>query len=244
VTGDGDRGDADPSGEAPERRASSEVISAVMEDYIKAIYAIERDTGERVSTSALADYLDVTAPTVSSMIKKLAERGLVDREEYKGVTLTDDGELVALEILRHHRLLESFLTEQLDYSWVDVHDEADRLEHHISEEFERRVAAKLGEPDVDPHGDPIPSDALEPVNEAAGTVLSECEEGDVVEVNRVRDRDPDELEYLDKVGIVPGTTLTVVEIAPIGMVEIELDDGSTVSLPEHVAATIRVVGSS
>jgi Mn-dependent DtxR family transcriptional regulator len=111
------------------------MLSAVMEDYIKAIYAIEKETGDRVSTSALADYLDVTPPTVSSMIKKLEERGLVDREEYKGVTLTDEGEVVALEILRHHRLLESFLTEALDYDWADVHDEADRLEHHVSDEL-------------------------------------------------------------------------------------------------------------
>ena len=220
------------------------MLSAKMEDYLKALYQLQRDEEGPVSTSSLAEALDVTPPTASSMLDTLEDRGFVEREKYKGARLSPEGETVALEVVRHHRLLETYLTEHLGYDWSEVHDEADRLEHHISEEFERRVAAKLGEPDVDPHGDPIPSDALEPVNEAAGTVLSECEEGDVVEVNRVRDRDPDELEYLDKVGIVPGTTLTVVEIAPIGMVEIELDDGSTVSLPEHVAATIRVVGSS
>ncbi len=114
-----------------------------MEDYIKAIYAIESDSDERVSTSALADHLEVTAPTVSSTLKKLEERGLVDREEYKGVTLTEEGKLVALEILRHHRLLEAFLTEQLDYDWADVHDEADRLEHHVSKELTDRIAEVL-----------------------------------------------------------------------------------------------------
>ncbi|QCC52371.1 metal-dependent transcriptional regulator [Halapricum salinum] len=220
------------------------MLSPEMEDYLKTIYEHQRETEGPVSTSAIAESMDVTPPTATSMMEKLEDRGFVEREKYKGVRLSDEGQTIAIEVIRHHRLLETYLTEKLGFDWAEVHDEADRLEHHISEEFERRVAAKLGEPDVDPHGDPIPSDALEPVNEAAGTVLSECEEGDVVEVNRVRDRDPDELEYLDKVGIVPGTTLTVVEIAPIGMVEIELDDGSTVSLPEHVAATIRVVGSS
>ena len=220
------------------------MLSPEMEDYLKTIYEHQRETEGPVSTSAIAESMDVTPPTATSMMEKLEDRGFVEREKYKGVRLSDEGQTIAIEVIRHHRLLETYLTEKLGFDWAEVHDEADRLEHHISEEFERRVAAKLAEPDVDPHGDPIPSDALEPVNEAAGTVLSECEEGDVVEVNRVRDRDPDELEYLDKVGIVPGTTLTVVEIAPIGMVEIELDDGSTVSLPEHVAATIRVVGSS
>ena len=97
-----------------------------MEDYIKAIYSIQEKADERVGTSELADYLDVTSPTVSSMLNKLEERGLVDREEYRGVTLTEEGEVVALEILRHHRLLEAFLTERLDYDWADVHEEADQ----------------------------------------------------------------------------------------------------------------------
>ena len=217
------------------------MLSPEMEDYLKTIYEHQRETEGPVSTSAIAESMDVTPPTATSMMEKLEDRGFVEREKYKGVRLSDEGQTIAIEVIRHHRLLETYLTEKLGFDWAEVHDEADRLEHHISEEFERRVAAKLGEPDVDPHGDPIPSDALEPVDEAAGTVLSECEEGDVVEVSRVRDRDPDELEYLDDAGIVPGTVLRVVEVAPIGLVEIELDDGSSVSLPEHVAATIRVV---
>jgi len=220
------------------------MLSPEMEDYLKTIYEHQRETEGPVSTSAIAESMDVTPPTATSMMEKLEERGFVEREKYKGVRLSEEGETIAIEVIRHHRLLETYLTEKLGFDWAEVHEEADRLEHHISEEFERRVAAKLGEPDVDPHGDPIPSDALEPVDEEAGTVLSECEEGDVFDVSRVRDRDPDELEYLDGVGIVPGTTLTVVEVAPIGLVEVELGDGSTVSLPEHVAATIRVVESS
>jgi DtxR family Mn-dependent transcriptional regulator len=220
------------------------MLSPEMEDYLKTIYEHQRETEGPVSTSAIAESMDVTPPTATSMMEKLEDRGFVEREKYKGVRLSEEGETIAIEVIRHHRLLETYLTEKLGFDWAEVHEEADRLEHHISEEFERRVAATLGEPDVDPHGDPIPSDALEPVDEEVGTVLSECGEGDVVEVSRVRDRDPDELEYLDDVGIVPGTTLTVVEVAPIGLVEVELGDGSTVSLPEHVAATIRVVDSS
>ncbi|MFB6189266.1 MAG: metal-dependent transcriptional regulator [Halapricum sp.] len=217
------------------------MLSPEMEDYLKTIYELQRGTEGPVSTSAIAESMDVTPPTATSMMEKLEDRGFVEREKYKGVRLTEEGETIAIEVIRHHRLLETYLTEKLGFDWAEVHDEADRLEHHISEQFERRVAAKLGEPDVDPHGDPIPSDALEPVDEAAGTVLSECVEGDVIEVSRVRDRDPDELAYLDDAGITPGTTLEVVEVAPIGLVTVELDDGSTVSLPEHVAATIRVV---
>src|SRR6056297_1082078 len=140
------------------------MLSAKMEDYLKAIYEVKQREGEPVSTSAVAELLDVEPPTVTSMMEKLESRGLVDREKYKGVELTDEGETVALEVLRHHRLLEAYLAEHLDYDWSAVHDEAERLEHHISEEFERRVAAALGDPDVDPHGDPIPDADLEPVD--------------------------------------------------------------------------------
>ena len=122
------------------------MLSDVMEDYLKSIYSLQADDGEPVSPSALADHLGVTPPTVTSMVEKLEERGLVEREKYKGVELTDEGRTVALEVLRHHRLLEAYLTEHLDYSWSEVHDEADALEHHISEEFERRVADLLDDP--------------------------------------------------------------------------------------------------
>jgi DtxR family Mn-dependent transcriptional regulator len=139
-------------------------------------------------------------------------------------------------------LLETYLTEQLGYDWAAVHDEADRLEHHISEEFERRVADVLGNPEVDPHGDPIPGDALDPVDEGVGTVLGRLDEGVRVTVERVSDRDPEELEYLDDAGITPGTELSIVEVAPIGIVTVALTDGSEVSLPDDVADAIRVSG--
>ncbi|PSP99763.1 DtxR family transcriptional regulator [Halobacteriales archaeon QS_4_70_19] len=216
------------------------MLSAVMEDYIKAIYAIRSDGQERVSTSALADYLDVTAPTVSSMLKKLEERGLVDREEYKGVTLTEEGELVALEILRHHRLLEAFLTERLDYDWADVHDEADRLEHHVSDELTDRIAEALGNPGVDPHGDPIP-DADLSLPEPGDTIrLATVAEGEPVVVRRIRHQGDEELRYLADAGIRPGVELEVVDVAPFGMVTAEIPGGEQ-SLPEEIARLIEVV---
>src|SRR6056297_3962162 len=149
------------------------MLSDVMEDYLKSIYALQTEDGEPVSTSALADYLDVTSPTVTSMVEKLEDRGLVEREKYKGGELTNEGRTVALEVLRHHRLLEAYLTEHLDYSWSQVHEEADALEHHISEEFERRLAEALGDPQVDPHGDPIPSADLQPPEGDDAEPLSE-----------------------------------------------------------------------
>lgn len=216
------------------------MLSAVMEDYIKAIYVLESETGDRVSTSQLAERLDVTPPTVSSTLKKLEERGLVDREEYRGVTLTEEGEVVALEILRHHRLLESFLTERLGYDWDEVHDEADRLEHHISEEFERRIAEVLGDPGVDPHGDPIPTaDLTLPEGEEAAR-LSDAAVDDELVVRRVRHQDDDDLRYLERAGVRPGSELTVVDVAPFGMVTVETTAGEQ-SLPEEVARGIEVV---
>jgi DtxR family Mn-dependent transcriptional regulator len=211
-----------------------------MEDYLKSIYRLEREGEPPIATSAIAETLGVTPPTATSMTEKLEDRGLVEREKYKGVTLTPEGETVALEVVRHHRLLETFLTEELGYDWSEVHAEAETLEHHISEEFERRLAARLGDPTVDPHGDPIPNDSLEPVDEGPGSTLADHEEGTRLEVVRVRDRDPDELSYLDDAGITVGTVLTIEEIAPIGMVTVRLSRDETVSLPDHVADAIQV----
>ena len=216
------------------------MLSAKMEDYLKTIYELQRQGEPPVATSAIAETLDVTAPTATSMMGTLADGGFVEREKYKGVTLTPEGETVALEVLRHHRLLETYLAEQLGYDWTEVHDEADRLEHHISEEFERRVADLLGDPEVDPHGDPIPRDSLEPVEEPVGTALAAHEEGADVVVKRVRDRDPEELAYLEDHGVTPGTRLQVREVAPIGLITVELASGEDVSLPAPVADAIRV----
>ncbi|UPV99385.1 metal-dependent transcriptional regulator [Halorussus gelatinilyticus] len=232
------------------------MLSDVMEDYLKAIYALQQDEEGPVATSAIAEYLDVTPPTVTSMVEKLEDRGLVEREKYKGVELSAEGETVALEVLRHHRLLESYLTEHLDYSWSEVHEEADTLEHHISEEFEERVAEVLGDPQVDPHGDPIPSADLTPPEEDDTAALSEYAPGDRLVVARVSDRDEEELRYLADAGIAPGTELEVVDVAPFGMVTVRIADAPEdcpdasedrsdesareQSLPESVAASIRV----
>ncbi|KTG22743.1 metal-dependent transcriptional regulator [Haloferax profundi] len=217
------------------------MLSDVMEDYLKAIYSLQMEHGPPVSTSAIAEYLGKTPPTVTSMVGKLEDRGLLEREKYKGVELTEEGETVALEVLRHHRLLEAYLTEHLDYSWSEVHEEADALEHHISEEFERRVAAALGDPEVDPHGDPIPSADLTPPNSSGLSTLSDHTVGDVIVVCRVSDRDPEELEYLSEAGVVPGTTIEIIDVAPFGMVTVRVADSEREqSLPESVARTIRV----
>ncbi len=215
------------------------MLSDVMEDYLKVIYHLQQDRDGRVKTSEIAEYMDVTSPTVTSMIDKLSERGLVERKKYKGVLLNEDGERVALEVIRHHRLLEAYLTERLDYDWSEVHDEADRLEHHISEKFEERLVEALGDPKVDPHGDPIPNAELEPPVEGAGTYLSEFEEGDRVVVDRISDRDPEILEYLSDHEINPGVELEVEEVAPFGMVTVRVGE-TTVSLPERIAMTVEV----
>ncbi|PSQ43211.1 DtxR family transcriptional regulator [Halobacteriales archaeon QS_9_68_42] len=214
------------------------MLSAVMEDYIKAIYSIQEKADERVGTSELADYLGVTSPTVSSMLNTLEERGLVDREEYRGVTLTEEGEVVALEILRHHRLLEAFLTEQLDYDWADVHEEADRLEHHVSEQLTERIAETLDNPGVDPHGDPIPDADLELPDSGETSRLSMAEEGETVEVRRIRHQGDEELRYLAQAGIEPGVEIEVVERAPVGLVTVRTPAGEQ-GLPEELAALIE-----
>lgn len=216
------------------------MLSAVMEDYLKAIYTLEERAGGRVSTSELANHLEVTSPTVTSMVTKLAERGLVEREKYKGVRLTEEGEVVALEVVRHHRLLESFLAEQLDYDWAEVHDEADRLEHHLSERLVGRIADALDDPGVDPHGDPIPDADLELPEDAPTTRLDESVVGDRVVVRRIRHSTDEELRYLADAGIRPGTAVEVTDVAPFGMVTVAHADGEQ-SLPEEIAELIDVV---
>jgi DtxR family Mn-dependent transcriptional regulator len=213
--------------------------SAKAEDYIKAVYQLQ-DGDDPVATSDVADALGVTAPTVTATMKRLQEQGLVEREEYKGVRLTTEGELVALETIRHHRLLELFLAEHLGYDWTEVHDEADQLEHHISERFETELAAALENPSADPHGAPIPTEDLEPTD-ADDDPLSEYDEGETVVVTQVADSDSEVLAYLADAGITPGTHLEITEIAPFGMLTVAPDTADdTVSLPTETATAIRV----
>jgi DtxR family Mn-dependent transcriptional regulator len=182
------------------------------QNYAKAIYALQR-RGGTVTTNAVAERLGVTAASASGMLKKLTAMGLVRHEPYHGVELTDDGERVALEVLRHHRLLELYLAERLDMPWDRVHDEAEVLEHVISEELEALIAANLGDPTHDPHGDPIPTPDLT-IEERATVTLSSLGRGDRGVFVRVSDSDPEMLRYLGERGIAPGDAFEVVDKQP------------------------------
>lgn len=185
-----------------------------VEDYLKTIYQIQSMHG-RATTKQIAERLEITPASVTGMIKKLAytKPPLVEYRKHQGVILTNAGEQVALETIRHHRLLEMFLHQMLGYEWEDVHAEADKLEHVISEEFEERIAEALGHPSFDPHGDPIPTRDLE-LPKTATTRLSELRQGDQAVIQRVDDRDPDLLRYLSEIGMVPSVELEVVEYSP------------------------------
>lgn len=191
--------------------------SEAIEDYAKAIYALQRRAGGRdgVSTNDLAERLGVTPASVSAMLKKLAERGLAVHEPYRGVVLTPAGERVALEILRHHRLLELYLAEHLGVPWDRVHEEAEALEHVLSEYLEARIAAKLGHPTHDPHGDPIP-DADLVIEEGETRRLADLDVGARGRFVRISDSDPAMLRYLDERGVRLGDAFEVVDVQPFG----------------------------
>jgi DtxR family transcriptional regulator, Mn-dependent transcriptional regulator len=195
-------------------RVSHTGSSEAVEDYAKAIYALQsRARGEPVSTNDLADRLGVTPASASAMVKKLAELGLVDHVPYRGTTLTGEGQQLALEVLRHHRLLELYLAEHLGVPWDRVHEEAEALEHVLSEYLESRIAAKLGDPKVDPHGDPIPSASLS-IDEGDTRSLADLSAGDRGRFIRVSDSDPDMLRYLHERGIGIGDSLEVLDVQP------------------------------
>ena len=189
------------------------VRSAAVEDYAKAIYALERRGGEEVTTNALAERLGVTAGSASGMVKRLGELGLVEHEPYHGVSLTEDGRRVALEVLRHHRLLELYLAESLGVPWDRVHQEAEVLEHVLSEELEELIAARLGDPTRDPHGDPIPTRDLK-IDEGDSVSLQSLQAGARGTFTRVSDSDPQMLRFLAERGIAPGGEFEVVEKQP------------------------------
>lgn len=191
-----------------------ENLTHVIEDYLKAIYDLTADSG-RASTNQIAERMGVTAASVTNMIQKLAatDPPLLKYRKHRGVVLTEEGERVALEIVRHHRLLEMFLHQTLGYSWDEVHEEADRLEHVISEEFEARIAERLGHPRHDPHGDPIPTRELE-LPEAQATTLREMRPGQKAIIQRVRDTDPDLLRYLSDLGLTPAARITILDFSP------------------------------
>jgi DtxR family Mn-dependent transcriptional regulator len=186
-------------------------VTRAAEDYLKAILELEGSGG--ASTSAIAGALGLSQPSVTRMTKKLAADGLVVRVPYRGVTLSETGRRVALEVLRHHRLLELFLSDSLGMPLDEVHAEADRLEHVLSEELEARIDAALGHPTHDPHGHPIPDTELR-LDTAVRRSLSDLEPGERTTVVRVPDRDSELLRYLGELELVPGATVEVVSRAP------------------------------
>ncbi len=193
----------------------TESISASVEDYAKAVYALEARKGGAVSTTELAERLGITPGSVSAMLRKLSEVGLVEHEPYHGVRLTNQGRRVALEVLRHHRLIELFLAEELGMPWDRVHDEAEVLEHVLSEDLERLIAERLGDPTVDPHGDPIPTVEFG-IEERPTRSLDELPVGAAGRFVRVSDSDPEMLRYLAEHGIAIGDRLEVIDLQPFG----------------------------
>ncbi len=195
--------------------ATSESISASVQDYAKAVYALQERGRGAVSTNDLAERLGVTPGSVSAMVRKLAELGLVEHEPYRGVRLTESGRRVALEVLRHHRLIELFLAQELGMSWDRVHAEAEVLEHVLSEDLEQLISARLGHPTLDPHGDPIPTAAFE-IAEGQTVSLDELDPGTGGRFVRVSDSDPEMLRYLAELGISLGDHLEVAGRQPFG----------------------------
>jgi DtxR family Mn-dependent transcriptional regulator len=213
-------------------------LTAAIQDYVREIYKLENEGG-RATTSALAERLEVSAPSVTSMLKKLASLGLVEHRRYHGATLTPKGERVALEVIRHHRLLEQYLVKTLGLPLDAVHAEADRLEHALSEELEAEIDRSLGFPTRDPHGDPIPSPDLK-LDRVQLTPLSALEAGSKATVERVPDGDVELLRYLSKLKLTPGSRLEVRESAPFdGPLTVRVG-GTDHAISRELAARIAV----
>ncbi|WP_188964853.1 metal-dependent transcriptional regulator [Deinococcus aquiradiocola] len=220
---------------------STRLLSHAAEDYLKQLYLLsEPEPGSRVSTQAVADALDVTPASVTGMLRKLSELGFVTHTAYQGAALTEQGRGLALEVLRHHRLLEAFLHQALGYPLDEVHDEAERLEHVISENFEARMAAWLGHPTHDPHGDPIPAlDGSLPSRDE--TALSQLPVHEWVVVAQIPARDAAQLRGLVQAGLTPGAHLQVLHLDPaFGTLRLGLRDHSELTLSLHVAEQVRV----
>ena len=202
-------------------------LSRSVEDYLKAIYQLSSG-GQPASTSQIAELLDVAPPSVSGMIKRLSEQGLLDHARYRGVCLTAAGRRAALRMVRRHRILEAYLVDRLGYSWDTVHEEAETLEHAVSDRLIERMAQALGNPLFDPHGDPIP-DAQGNIEELIYTPLSEIPKGETVEIHRVTTSQAERLKYLGTTGLTPGTTVTVLDRQPFdGPVTIQSPAGEQV----------------
>ncbi|MBI2939389.1 MAG: metal-dependent transcriptional regulator [Chloroflexi bacterium] len=207
-------------------------------DYLKVIYKLQ--SGEqRATTSAIAERLGVVPASVTNMVKQLSQMNLVEHTPYRGVELTPLGRKVALEVIRHHRLIELYLTEVLGFSWDKVDAEAERLEHVISEELEDRMADALGHPTHDPHGDPIPTKEGD-IDTAIHDALADLEPGQSAVVQRVSDADPDLLRYLASLGLVPRATVEMLDKAPFGGPLTIRVGGTQHAVGRELASSIRV----
>jgi DtxR family transcriptional regulator, Mn-dependent transcriptional regulator len=192
--------------------AATESLTRSVEDYLKAIYQLSPE-GRPASTSEIAHLLALSPPSVTGMVKRLSEYGLLEHIPYRGVQLTDEGRRAALRMVRRHRLIEAYLVEFLGYSWDTVHEEAERLEHAVSDTMVERMATALGNPDVDPHGDPIPSaDGF--VQELSCTPLTDIPVGQTVDIHRVHESQPERLRYIASLGLKPGVQVTVTDRQP------------------------------
>ncbi len=214
------------------------IISQSMEDYLKAIYKLS-EQNKQVTTSALAENMGVAPASVTNMCKKLAELKLLEYKPYQGVEFTPAGQKLVLEIVRHHRLIELYLAEALGVPWDKVHEEAEKLEHVISEDLEERMAAALGDPQFDPHGAPIPSRSGIMTHQESGRLV-DMEVGDELIVVEVDDEDPALLRYLGDMGIYPGTKALLIAAEPFnGPLTLNISDQEH-SLGYQAARSIRV----
>ncbi len=217
--------------------AATRSPSASVEDYVKAIWEVAGSGA--ASTKDVAERLSIAPPSVTNMFVRLQEMGLVEYERYRGASLTGRGRGEALRLIRRHRLIETFLLEHLGYSWREVHEEAERLEHAVSDGFTERLAEFLGHPDQDPHGDPIPAadGSLAPDDSFP---LGQAAAGQRVRISKVGD-DPSTLEYLGDHGLVPGRLLSVMEVRDLdGVVTVEDEDRGSHALGESLARAVLV----
>jgi len=214
-------------------------LSEAQEDYLKQILLLGGEAAGPVGTRDLATRLGVRPASVTGMVQRLAGLGLVEHRRYKGVRLTDAGRRIALEMIRHHRLLETYLQQALGYGWDEVHDEAERLEHAISERFEARIAEALGHPTHDPHGDPIPRPDLSMPATPTAARLADMKDGHGGRLVRVGTQDPDALALLARLELVPGVSLRAVGRAAAG-VRVELSDGTRYLVPNDVARLLWI----
>lgn len=214
------------------------------QDYLKCVYMLGREDGrevDQVSTKAIAGRMEVSAASATNMLKRLDQAGLVDHSPYRGARLTEAGRKVALEVIRHHRLLETYLAEALGVPWDRVHEEAEVLEHVLSDDLEERIAQRLGDPTLDPHGHPIPTRDLAMPGES-GAPLWGVPDGEVVQIDRVSDEVPEALRFLEEAGIKPGAHVLVVRRGPVaGPLFVSVQgDGSEHALSRDLAEAVWV----